>query len=62
MVSTEPKQDEYLGQLSHWQQARRRRRAWVDRLMSVLFGALAIAAVLYFIALGSIIAPVLVGR
>lgn len=42
-----------------WQGARQRRRALTDRVMGILFGLLALAAVLYTLALMDHVRPVL---
>lgn len=43
-----------------WQAARRRRRGAVDRVVSVVFGVLAIAVIGYVIGLARVVAPHLV--
>lgn len=45
--------------LTVWQGARERRRALTDRVMGVLFGLLALAAVLYVLALVDLVRPAL---
>ena len=45
---------------SRWQAARRRRRGAVDRVVSTLFGVIAIAAIAYVFGLARVVAPHLV--
>lgn len=45
---------------TRWQAARRRRRRTVDRLLSVLFGVLAVASLAYIFGLARVVAPHLI--
>lgn len=45
---------------TRWQAARRRRRGVVDRVVSALFGVIAIAAIAYVFGLARVVAPHLI--
>jgi hypothetical protein len=47
--------------LTRWQAARRRRRGLVDRIGGMLFGIIAAAMLWFFVALGQVVWPALVG-
>jgi hypothetical protein len=47
--------------LTRWQAARRRRRGLVDRIGGVLFGVIAAAMLWFFVALGQVVWPALIG-